>query len=73
MILPLVTRRFRIIDRVDYGGTLIHMVLQDVVGNFRADRRRDVRCLRMLFGLERLLLKLRVLRSDFTVIVARPG
>lgn len=72
-ILRLVASYFQIVERVDYGGAILHMALQDIVGNFRAESRRDVRILRLLCGLERSLLRLRVLRSDFAVVVARRG
>jgi GT2 family glycosyltransferase/glycosyltransferase involved in cell wall biosynthesis/SAM-dependent methyltransferase len=70
-IVPLVGKYFRIIERIDYGGTIINTLLQDIVGNFREDSLRDLRLLRGLFWLEGSLLNLRILPSDFTVIVAR--
>ena len=70
-IVPLVGRHFRIIERIDYGGTILHMLLQDIMGNFSKERAMDLMILRTLFRLERLLIKLRILPSDFTLIVAR--
>jgi len=72
-IVPLVGKYFRIIERIDYGGTIINTLLQDIIGNFREDRPLDLCILRLLFELERLLLKSKVLPSDFTLIVARRG
>jgi len=69
-IVPLVGKYFRIIERNDYGGTIINTLLQDIIGNFRKDRLLDLRILRILFQLERLLVKSKVLPSDFTLIVA---
>jgi len=69
-IVPLVGEYFRIIERIDYGGTIINTLLQDIIGNFRKDRLLDLRILRILFQLERLLVKSKVLSSDFTLIVA---
>ncbi len=70
-ILPLVRKYFQIVEQIDYGGTIIYTLLQDIIGNFKKGSPRDLRFLRMLFGVERGLLKLRILPSDFVVVVAR--
>lgn len=70
-ILPLVERHFEIVERIDYGGAILHMLLQDIVGNFRPDDWRDVAVLRAICGLERWLIRRRWLASDFTMVVAR--
>ena len=69
-ILPLAERYFRIIERIDYGGTILHMLLHDIIGNFRAENRRDLAALRAIFALERWLLDRKILSSDFTMVVA---
>jgi SAM-dependent methyltransferase len=70
-IVPLVGKYFKIIQRVDFGGTLLHMLLSDIVGNFDPDREEDTAIIKLLCYLERTLIKEGVLPSDFTVIVAR--
>lgn len=70
-ILPLAKRYFRIVERIDYGGTILHMLLQDIIGNFSAENARDVATLRALFAFERALLKLKILPSDFALVVAQ--
>ena len=70
-ILPLTGRSFRIVERIDYGGTILHLLLHDIVGNFRADRRGDMAVLSTIFAIERWLLRRKVLRSDFALVVAR--
>jgi SAM-dependent methyltransferase len=70
-ILPLVEGYFHTIERIDYGGTILHMLLQDIIGNFRAGHRGDLAVLRTIFALERWLLLSKFLSSDFTMVVAR--
>ena len=69
-ILPLAERYFRFIERIDYGGTILHMLLHDIIGNFRAENRRDLAALRAIFALERWLLDRKILSSDFMMVVA---
>jgi SAM-dependent methyltransferase len=69
-ILPLAERYFQIVERIDYGGTILHMLLQDIVGNFRSENPRDVTALRAIFEIERQCLRWRILPSDFAIVVA---
>lgn len=70
-ILPLLEREFEIVERKDYGGTLLQLVLDRLVGNFQ-DTEEDRRALLDLCATERKLIAQGELTSDFTVIVARP-
>jgi SAM-dependent methyltransferase len=69
-IVPELKKHFEIIDRKDFGGTLLQLVLEDIVGNFSM-RRRDRKILQALFDAEQALLTNGILSSDFTLIVAR--
>ncbi len=64
-ILPLIYKNFDIIYRLDYGGTLLNMLLYSIVHNFRAS---DIR---QIAFLERLLMKTKIINSDFCIIVAK--
>jgi len=64
-------REFIIIERRDYGGTLLQLVLDRIAGNFE-DTEEDRRVLALLFEAERALIKAGELTSDFIVILARP-
>ena len=70
-ILPLTERHFRVVERIDYGGTILQMLLQDIVGNFHGDDPRDVGVLRAIFAFERWLIRVGLLTSDFALVVAR--
>ena len=70
-IVPLVTKYFDIEERIDYGGTILHGLLQHIVGNFDPSKEEDIAILRLLGYFEDVLIKENVIPSDFTLIVAR--
>jgi SAM-dependent methyltransferase len=65
-------RHFQIVERNDFGGTLLQFLLHGIAGNFRAEDPDSLRVLSMLFAIEDTLIDVKDLSSDFTVIVARP-
>ncbi len=65
-----VKKHFEIIDRKDFGGTLLQLLLEDIVGNF-SNKKPDRKILQTLFDAEQSLLKSGTLGSEFTLIVAR--
>jgi SAM-dependent methyltransferase len=69
-IVPVLHRYFDVIQRIDYGGTLLNLVLEELTGNFK-DEPEDVALLEMLFDAERAALARGDIQSDFTVLVAR--
>ncbi|MBU6335010.1 MAG: methyltransferase domain-containing protein [Chloroflexi bacterium] len=71
-IIPLLEQQFTVIERCDYGGTLLNMVLENIVGHFHADSPHDVALLRMMCAVEQVALQLGALSSDFTLLAARP-
>jgi ubiquinone/menaquinone biosynthesis C-methylase UbiE len=66
-----VTGQFRIIDRLDYGGTILNLLLEHIVHNFDAKDNKDVGVIRLLAKFEEILIREDVLTSDFSVIAAR--
>jgi ubiquinone/menaquinone biosynthesis C-methylase UbiE len=70
-IVPLVIKYFDIEERVDYGGTILHMLLHTIVSNFDPSKEEDVAILRLLRYIEDILIEEKILPSDFTLIVAR--
>jgi ubiquinone/menaquinone biosynthesis C-methylase UbiE len=72
LILPEVGRLFEIVVRVDYGGTILNLLLEHIVHNFDATDERDAALVRLLSAAEALLVDSGVLASDFTAIAARP-
>jgi len=69
-IIPLLGNYFNIIERVDYGGTILSQLLHTIVANFKSDE--DVAVLKLIQYIENILIKENVLESDFSVLVASP-
>lgn len=69
-IVSLLRTHFDLVERVDYGGTLLNLVLEEIAGNF-AGTPEDLAVLEPLFEAERDCLRRGVLPSDFAVLVAR--
>jgi len=69
-IIPLVKQHFHILEKMDYGGTLLHTLLHNIVGNFDPKKEEDVALLKLLYDIEMLLIDERIIESDFTVVVA---
>jgi SAM-dependent methyltransferase len=70
-IVPLVTERFEILYRADFGGTLLHLGLGEIIANFDPYDPKDVALLELMSLFEDTLVDEGVLASDFTYIVAR--
>lgn len=61
-----------IMPKLDYGGTLMQLLLNDLMHNFDTADETQAALLRMMFLFERTLVESGVLRSDFAYVVARP-
>ena len=70
-IVPLIRQRFKIVRQTDFGGTILHMLLSHIMGNFDPESEADVTIVRLLCYLEKTLITERVLPSDFALIVAQ--
>jgi ubiquinone/menaquinone biosynthesis C-methylase UbiE len=70
-IIPILSRNFRITDRIDYGGTILHLLLYGIIDNFDRTNEKDVCILKMLEHYEDTLISEKILSSDFSIIVAR--
>ena len=70
-IVPEIERQFRIVERIDYGGTILHLLLEQIVQNFDAEDERDVAIVRTLAKTEDLLIRGGVLTSDFAAMAMR--
>jgi SAM-dependent methyltransferase len=70
-IVPILESSFEIIERVDFGGTLLHLLLQGIVDNFDSSNEGDITILKMLGYIEDILIREGVLSSDFALLVAR--
>lgn len=63
-------KQFEVVERRDFGGTLLHLVLDNIAGNF-SDTDEGKSILRNLFAQEQRLITSGEISSDFTLIVAR--
>ncbi|MEO8196748.1 MAG: class I SAM-dependent methyltransferase [Thermoanaerobaculia bacterium] len=71
-ILPEVERSFDITVRIDYGGTILNLLLENIIHNFDPQNEKDAAILRLLAACEAVLVDGGFLASDFTAILARP-
>lgn len=72
LIVEEIERRFEIVDRVDYGGTIMNLLAEHIMHNFDPADPKDVAMVKMLCRTEDILIRHGVIPSDFTVIAARP-
>lgn len=70
-IIPTLERHFDIIERRDYGGTIIHPLFADIAANFQRDDAETQRLLDLCFRIEDSLIALGDLPSDFTLVIGR--
>ena len=70
-ILPMVAERFEIVRRRDYGGAILHMLLDGIAGNFRPGDPADDALLLRLIETEQNLEARGEVASDFCSVVAR--
>jgi 2-polyprenyl-3-methyl-5-hydroxy-6-metoxy-1,4-benzoquinol methylase len=68
-IVELLTSRFEIVYRADFGGTLLQFLLADIAANFREDDAKDVALLDLMSLFEEVLIAERVVPSDFAFFV----
>jgi len=68
-IVPLLKNLFRVVEDRPFGGTLLHFLLQDIAGNFDFSSFHDRLLMNLLIHLERSLLEVEALDSDFTYMV----
>jgi hypothetical protein len=71
-------KHFEIVERRDYGGTIVHMLFDDIAANFvdKSGKEKDEEArqlLRLCFQIEDTLLELGELESDFALFVCRLG
>ncbi len=68
LIVPTLDKYFEVVERIDYGGTILHLLLEHIIHNFDNGNTAHVAILRLLARFEDVLISRGVLRSDFTVM-----
>jgi ubiquinone/menaquinone biosynthesis C-methylase UbiE len=71
VIVEEIQRQFRIVERIDYGGTILNLLLEHIVHNFDPADEKDVAAVRLLGAFEATLLRHGVIPSDFTVMAMK--
>lgn len=71
LIVKEIERRFEIVDRVNYGGTIMNLLVEHIMHNFDPGDPKDVAVVKLLCLTEDILIRHGVIPSDFTVIAAR--
>lgn len=67
----LVNTHFDVIEKIDFGGTILQLLLQDIAGNFNPENADDVALLDKFWAQEQALIRDGSLPSDFTLLIAR--
>lgn len=70
-IIELVSRKFKIVKRLDYGGTIMQSLLGQIAFNFDPQDEKDNTILNLIALFEKTLIETGCLTSDFTLIVAQ--
>lgn len=70
-IVRLIKKKFEVVEHTDFGGTLLHMLLQDIAGNFDPKDPKDVTVVNLLVYFENYLIQSKILSSDFTFMVVK--
>jgi ubiquinone/menaquinone biosynthesis C-methylase UbiE len=70
-ILKQVAKKFNLLFRADYGGTLLQFLLADIIGNFKLDNPDHKTILELICLLEDTLLTEKILPGYFTFLVAQ--
>ncbi len=71
-IMPVLRQYFHIIEYRPYGGSILHFLLENIVGNFQDGQKEDDAWLDILTFTEQLLEERAVIESDFALIVGTP-
>ncbi|HMM36726.1 MAG TPA: class I SAM-dependent methyltransferase [Thermoanaerobaculia bacterium] len=71
-ILALAEAHFELLEVRPYGGTILHLLLHDIAGNFSGSSPGGPELLEAIADLEWALVSSGDLPSDFAVVVARP-
>jgi len=70
-IMSLTEERFDVIHKVEYGGTLLNLVLDNIIVNFDEKNPEDMAYLQSIFYVEKLVVREKVLDNNFSLIISR--
>lgn len=71
-IVPLIKKHFALVDQKNYGGTVLHLLFEAIMGNFEEENIREhAVILRLAATMENMLLDYGVLNHDHALLIAR--
>jgi ubiquinone/menaquinone biosynthesis C-methylase UbiE len=70
-ILSALTRYFEILERKDFGGTILQLLFKDIAMNFMNPSEECMKMIQLCFFLEDCLIEAKEIESDFTFLVCK--
>jgi SAM-dependent methyltransferase len=70
-ILKVLPVYFDVLEKRDLGGSILHLLLDGIAGNFDYDNPKDMRLLEMIFEIEDTFMEIGEIQSDFAFVIAR--
>ena len=70
-IIGYISKHFDSVEKIEYGGNILHMLLDGIIANFDEEKEYDVTILKLLSYIDSLVISEKIMPSDFAVIVAR--
>lgn len=70
-ILKVLPTYFDVLEKRDLGGSILHLLLDGIAGNFDYDNPKDMRLLKMIFEMEDTFMEIGEIQSDFALVIAR--
>ena len=66
-----IASQFTILERKEYGGTLLQLIFKDIALNFINENSETKELLKMIFGIEDELLRKGEIKSDFVFFICK--
>ncbi len=70
-IVPLLAKQFTIIEQKNYGGPILHQLLENIVSNFSIENALDIEIIELLCGFEQACISSGILKDEFTLITGK--
>lgn len=70
-IIGYISKYFDNVEIIEYGGNILHMLLDGIIANFDEEKEADKAILKLLSYIDSLVITEKIMPSDFAVIVAR--
>jgi hypothetical protein len=70
-IIKYILKHPAIARRIEYGGNILHMLLDGIIATYDEEKEYDVAILRLLSCIDSILISEKITLSDFAVVAAR--